>query len=104
MFDVGGGELILIVLAVLVLFGPKKIPEIAQMVNKGMRQVKKAQAQFQTQIMDIQKDIKESTKVDLNDFDFNKVYPANNNPEENPHRKPLVEKNFPADDEIKTTP
>jgi len=28
MFDIGGGELIVIILAVILLFGPKKIPEI----------------------------------------------------------------------------
>ncbi len=59
MFDVGGGELILVVLAVLLLFGPKKLPEIAQMVGKGMQQVRKAQAQFQVQINEI--------KTELND-------------------------------------
>ena len=64
MFDVGGGELLLIVFAILLLFGPKKIPEIAQLIGKGMQKVKQAQAQFQSQINDIQTDI---TKVaDLN--------------------------------------
>lgn len=58
MFDVGGGELLLIILAIIVLFGPKKLPEIAQMVGKGMRQVKKAQAQFQSQITELQTDFK----------------------------------------------
>lgn len=58
MFDVGGGELLLIILAIIVLFGPKKLPEIAQMFGKGMRQVKKAQAQIQSQISELQTDIK----------------------------------------------
>ncbi len=58
MFDVGGGELILIVLAILLLFGPKKIPEIAQMVGKGMQHVRKAQAQLQVQMNEIQNEIK----------------------------------------------
>jgi len=58
MFDVGGGELLLIILAIIVLFGPKKIPEIAQMFGKGMRQVRKAQAQFQSQISELQTDLK----------------------------------------------
>jgi len=57
MFDVGGGELILVVLAVLLLFGPKKLPEIAQMVGKGMQQVRKAQAQFQEQINEIKTEL-----------------------------------------------
>lgn len=57
MFDVGGGELILIIFAVLLLFGPKKIPEIMQMFGKGVNQMKKAQAQFQTQINEISKEV-----------------------------------------------
>ncbi|MDA3843798.1 MAG: twin-arginine translocase TatA/TatE family subunit [Candidatus Kapabacteria bacterium] len=57
MFDVGGSELILILLAVLVLFGPKKIPEFAKMMGKGMQKVKQAQSQFQEQMRDIQQEI-----------------------------------------------
>jgi Tat protein translocase TatB subunit len=58
MFDVGGGELLLIIIAIIVLFGPKKLPELAQMFGKGMRQVRKAQAQFQSQISELQSDLK----------------------------------------------
>ncbi len=63
MFDVGGGELLLIVFAILMLFGPKKIPEIAQMIGKGMQKVKQAQAQFQSQINDIQTDINKVSDI-----------------------------------------
>jgi sec-independent protein translocase protein TatA len=58
MFDVGGGELILIILAVILLFGPKKIPEVMKMVNKGMQQVRKAQTEIQSQINNLQDEIK----------------------------------------------
>ena len=54
MFDVGGGELILIVLAILVLFGPDKMPEIARMMKKGMAKVRQAQVEFQNQLEEIQ--------------------------------------------------
>jgi TatA/E family protein of Tat protein translocase len=57
MFDIGGPELIVIVLFILILFGPKKIPEFAQMVGKGMQKIKQAQAQFQSQINDIQSEL-----------------------------------------------
>jgi TatA/E family protein of Tat protein translocase len=50
MFDLGGGELLLIVLAVLVLFGPKKLPELAQSLGRGMREFKRAQREFTEQI------------------------------------------------------
>ncbi|MDB5035619.1 MAG: twin-arginine translocase TatA/TatE family subunit [Chlorobi bacterium] len=46
MFDIGGGELFLILLCVLVLFGPKKLPELAQSLGRGIREFKKAQREF----------------------------------------------------------
>lgn len=38
----GGGELILIVLAILLLFGGKKIPELMKGIGKGIREFKDA--------------------------------------------------------------
>lgn len=40
--NLGGGEIILILLVILVLFGAKKIPELAQGLGKGMKEFKKA--------------------------------------------------------------
>jgi len=50
MFDIGGGELLLILIAVLVFFGPKKLPELARSVGRGMREFKRAQREFTDQI------------------------------------------------------
>lgn len=66
MFDVGGGELLLIVLAVIVLFGPQKLPEIAQMFGKGMRKVRDAQAQFNKQVNTIKQEINTTVNSDIN--------------------------------------
>ena len=38
----GGGELILIVLAIVLLFGGKKIPELMRGIGKGIREFKDA--------------------------------------------------------------
>lgn len=57
MFDVGGGELLLILLAIIILFGPKKIPEVAQFLGKGIRQFRQAQSEIQTQINKIQQEV-----------------------------------------------
>jgi sec-independent protein translocase protein TatA len=40
--DVGAGELLLILIAVFLLFGPKKIPELARKIGKGMYELNKA--------------------------------------------------------------
>lgn len=63
MFDVGGGELIFIVLIFLLLFGPKKIPEFAKMVKRGLGEVRKAQSAFRQEIDNVGKDIKESSHI-----------------------------------------
>lgn len=57
MFDIGGGELLLIVFVVLLLFGPKKIPEIARTLGKGMSHLRRAQAEFQRSINEVSSDV-----------------------------------------------
>jgi TatA/E family protein of Tat protein translocase len=41
-FDVSGGELLVIILVVFLVFGPQKMPEIARKIGRTMNQVKKA--------------------------------------------------------------
>lgn len=47
----GTGEIIMIVLVILLLFGAKKIPELAQGLGKGMKEFKKS-------LKDVEEDIK----------------------------------------------
>jgi TatA/E family protein of Tat protein translocase len=56
MFDVGGAELIVIVLAIIMLFGPKSIPKFMQQIGRGVRQFRKAQEDLTQQIRDISAD------------------------------------------------
>jgi sec-independent protein translocase protein TatA len=65
MFDVGGGEIILILLAILLLFGPKKIPELSSMLGKGLRELRKAQSEFQSQLNEIKTEIDNTAKIDI---------------------------------------
>ena len=50
--NLGAGEIILIVLVILLLFGAKKIPELARGIGKGMSEFKKG-------LKDVEKEIKE---------------------------------------------
>lgn len=50
MFGIGGGELIVIILIVLMLFGSDKIPEIARGLGKGMQQLKDATNEIKSEI------------------------------------------------------
>ncbi len=62
--NLGTGEIILILLVVLVLFGAKKIPELAQGIGKGMKEFKKA-------LKDVEDEVKESSKA-IDDKDSQK--------------------------------
>ena len=46
----GGSEILLILLAVLVLFGADKLPEFARSLGKGLREVKKATDEIKDEI------------------------------------------------------
>lgn len=46
----GGGEMILIVLAILLFFGGKKIPELMRGIGKGIREFNSAKASVKEEI------------------------------------------------------
>ncbi|MFA8449459.1 MAG: twin-arginine translocase TatA/TatE family subunit [Bacteroidales bacterium] len=48
--DIGGMELLLIIFAIVVVFGPKKIPEMARKFGKAWAEVKKASYQIKDEI------------------------------------------------------
>lgn len=48
--NLGTGELLLILLVVLIFFGAKKIPELAQGLGKGIREFRKAARDVQDEI------------------------------------------------------
>ncbi len=60
---IGGPEIFVIVLIVVMLFGADKIPEIARGLGKGMRQIKDA-------TNEIKKEINESSQKQGIDTDF----------------------------------
>lgn len=50
MFGIGGGELILILFVILMLFGSDKIPDIARTMGKAMAQLKNATNDIKSEI------------------------------------------------------
>ena len=67
MLFISGQEVIIVLIAVLILFGSKKIPEFAKGLGKGMREFRKATE-------DIKREINESTdeiKKDMNEIKNN---------------------------------
>ena len=47
---IGGQELLVVLLVILLLFGSKQIPEFARMMGKGMREFKKATEDIKREI------------------------------------------------------
>jgi sec-independent protein translocase protein TatB len=48
--DFGFSEILFIMLLALILFGPKKLPEIARQIGRFMAEFRRASSSFQTQI------------------------------------------------------
>lgn len=64
--NLGGGEIFVIMLVILLFFGSKKIPELARGLGKGMRELKDA-------ANGIQREIKESTNTIKEEIDITEI-------------------------------
>ena len=62
----GGGEIILIFLIVLLLFGAKKVPELFRSLGKGVNEFRKAKNEWEQDINDVM------NQEPLEDHDFKK--------------------------------
>ena len=60
--NLGMGELLVILIVVLLLFGSKKIPEIAQGLGKGIREFKKSIKEVEEQITTPNNEIRDLKK------------------------------------------
>lgn len=84
MGPIGMQEMIVIFLIILLLFGAKKIPELARGIGKGMGEFKKAKEDFEDEIkhgeVEGQKDWEKSTKEQ-------KSPETDSDPADDPHPK-----------------
>ncbi|MBE6250045.1 MAG: twin-arginine translocase TatA/TatE family subunit [Bacteroidales bacterium] len=56
-FGLGWGEIVLIALVVLLLFGGKKIPELMKGLGKGVRSFKEGMSKVEDEVDDIKRDL-----------------------------------------------
>jgi sec-independent protein translocase protein TatA len=59
--NLGAPEILLIMLVILIFFGPKKIPDLARGLGQGLREFRKASRE-------IQDDIEKELKIDPKDM------------------------------------
>ena len=50
LFDVGGGQIILILVLILIFFGARRIPELAKGLGQGIKEFKKATREVSDEI------------------------------------------------------
>lgn len=62
MFRFGMGELVVILLIILLLFGATKLPEIARALGKSIKEFKKAGKEIKDDIEEVTKEDKEKKK------------------------------------------
>ncbi|MCZ6681475.1 MAG: twin-arginine translocase TatA/TatE family subunit [Candidatus Poribacteria bacterium] len=63
MGQLGGWELLIILFIVLIIFGPKKLPEMGRAIGKAIREFKHAGKEIQNDIVEsMEEDERDSTK------------------------------------------
>lgn len=62
MGNLGATEIILIVLVILVFFGAKKIPELAQGLGKGIREFRKASREIEEDVENESKKVSDKSE------------------------------------------
>ena len=60
---IGGPEIVIILLFIVIFFGSKKIPELAKGLGKAMREVKDASTEIKKEIRDSATSIKDDLDV-----------------------------------------
>jgi sec-independent protein translocase protein TatA len=63
-FNLGGGEIFVILMIVLLFFGSKRIPDVARNLGRGIRQFKDAADDIQRDITDSVSDVRKKIEED----------------------------------------
>lgn len=68
MFDLGMQELIVIFIVALIVFGPKRLPELGRSIGKGLSELKRSMSDIRDQIDDEVKGVKEQVNGEIKDI------------------------------------
>jgi TatA/E family protein of Tat protein translocase len=67
MFGIGMPELLMILGLALIVLGPKKLPELAKALGKGMAEFRRATDELKDEFRQMEREVEDSTKVAAND-------------------------------------
>jgi sec-independent protein translocase protein TatA len=63
-FNLGGGEIFIVLMVILLFFGSKRIPEFARGLGKGIKHFRNATNEIQRDITDSVNDVKKQIEKD----------------------------------------
>jgi len=73
-FGVGLPEVTIILILALLIFGPKKLPELGKQLGKTLKSLKKASNEFQNEINDVMNEgDKEESPKSIESFQINEI-------------------------------
>jgi len=90
--NIGGSEMILIVIAILLLFGGKKLPELARGLGKGIREFK-----------DASEGVKREIHRNINSFDVDEEDKKADENQSRTYREPEEDNSYSIHDDEPTT-
>ena len=64
MFGLGVPELLLIFVIALIVFGPKKLPDLGKSIGRAMAEFKKAQEEFQESVKSVMREVEQSADLE----------------------------------------
>jgi sec-independent protein translocase protein TatA len=110
LFDVSGGELLLIVLVIIIFFGSKGIPDIARGLGKGIREVRDATDSIKREITDTARKAEREARNELDQTldqafsDEDYIKPPKPNPYDSDFSPPEKPEEEPPKDDSENSP
>jgi sec-independent protein translocase protein TatA len=71
-FNISGGEIVIIIIAVFLVFGPRKLPEIARNIGKTINHLRSATEDIKKDIMDEVTNMEKKTETESKEPDSGK--------------------------------
>ena len=69
MFGIGMPEMLLVLAVALIVLGPKRLPEIARALGRGMAELRRTTDELRGEVRQVEDEIEESTNLSMADDD-----------------------------------